>query len=124
MDDTEDVVAFKLRVHDASAMPATLAATYTIWGHTHDLIFTQAGKGRGNYDYIATIPAYDDHTHGTLTVQLVDVLGNSATSEEIPIRWDYQRPLLYETFEECSSMFTMPEGWTTDGNPTWWDWTI
>lgn len=120
--DTE--MNLKLRVHDASAMPATLAATYTIWGHTHDLIFTQAGKGRGNYDYIATIPAYDNHTHGTLTVQLVDVLGNSATSEEIPIRWDYQRPLLYETFEECSSMFTMPEGWTTDGNPTWWDWTI
>jgi len=120
--DTE--MNLKFRVHDASAMPATLAATYTIWGHTHDLIFTQAGKGRGNYDYIATIPAYDNHTHGTLTVQLVDVLGNSATSEEIPIRWDYQRPLLYETFEECSSMFTMPEGWTTDGNPTWWDWTI
>ena len=42
----------------------------------------------------------------------------------IPIRWDYQRPLLFETFEECSSMFTMPEGWTTDGNPTWWDWTV
>ena len=21
-------------------------------------------------------------------------------------------------------MFTMPEGWTTDGNPTWWDWTV
>ena len=111
-----------LRVHDASSMPATLAATYTIWGHAHDLTFTRAGKG--NYDYTATIPAYDNHTHGTLTVQLVDDLGNSAASEEIPIRWDYQRPLLYETFEECSSMFTMPEGWTTDGNPTWWDWTV
>ena len=111
-----------LRVHDASSMPATLAATYTIWGHARDLTFTRAGKG--NYDYTATIPAYDNHTHGTLTVQLVDDLGNSATSEEIPIRWDYQRPLLYETFEECSSMFTMPEGWTTDGNPTWWDWTV
>ena len=111
-----------LRVHDASSMPATLAATYTIWGHAHDLTFTRAGKG--NYDYTATIPAYDNHTHGTLTVQLMDDLGNSATSEEIPIRWDYQRPLLYETFEECSSMFTMPEGWTTDGNTTCLDWTV
>ena len=111
-----------LRVHDASTMPATLAATYTIWGHEHDLTFTRAAKG--NYDYTATIPAYDNHTHGTLTVQLVDALGNSALSEEIPIRWDYQRPLLYETFEECASTFGLPEGWTTDGNPTWWDWTV
>ena len=112
-----------LRVHDASAMPSTLSATYTIWGHSHDLTFTMAGKGRGNYDYTATIPAYDNHTHGTVTVQLVDVLGNSALSEEIPIRWDYQRPLLYETFEECS-LYGLPEGWTTDGNPTWWDWSF
>ena len=110
-----------LRVHDASGMPSTLAATYTIWGVSHDLTFTRAGKG--NYDYTATIPAYDNHTHGTLNVQLVDDLGNSATSEEIPIRWDYQRPLLYETFEECS-LYGLPEGWTTDGNPTWWDWSF
>ena len=120
--DTEMNLA--LRVHDASGMPSTLAATYTIWGVTHDLTFTMAGKGRGNYDYTATIPAYDNHTHGTMVVQLVDELGNSALSDEIPIRWDYQRPLLYETFEECSSMFAMPEGWTTSGNPTWWDWSF
>jgi hypothetical protein len=112
-----------LRVHDASAMPSTLAATYSIWGVTHDLTFTMAGKGRGNYDYTATIPAYDNHTSGTMTVQLVDVLGNSALSDEIPIRWDYQRPLLFETFEECS-LYGLPEGWTTDGNPTWWDWSF
>ena len=110
-----------LRVHDASAMPATLAATYSIWGVTHDLTFTRAGKA--NYDYTATIPAYDNHTHGTMTVQLVDALGNSALSDEIPIRWDYQRPLLFETFEECS-LYGLPEGWTTDGNPTWWDWSF
>ena len=112
-----------LRVHDASAMPSTLSATYTIWGNDHDLTFTMAGEGRGNYDYTATIPAYDNHTSGTLTVQLVDELGNSALSEEIPIRWDYQCPLLYETFEECS-LYGLPEGWTTDGNPTWWDWSF
>ena len=110
-----------LRVHDASDMPATLAATYTVWGVSHDLTFTR--EGRGNYNYTATIPAYDNHTHGTMTVQLVDALGNSALSEEIPIRWDYQRPLLYETFEECS-LYGLPEGWTTDGNPTWWDWSF
>jgi len=118
--DTE--MNLEIRVRDASAMPATLAATYSIWGVTHDLTFTRAGKA--NYDYTATIPAYDNHTHGTMTVQLVDVLDNSVLSDEIPIRWDYQKPLLYETFEECSSMFTMPEGWTTSGNQTWWDWTI
>ena len=112
-----------LRVHDASTMPSTFAATYEIWGVTHDLTFTMAGKGRGNYDYTATIPAYDNHTSGTLTVQLVDDLGNSAMSEGIPIRWDYQRPLLFETFEECS-LYGLPEGWTTDGNPTWWDWSF
>ena len=113
-----------LRVHDASEMPATLAATYTIWGHTHDLTFTREGKGRGNYDYTATIPAYDNHTHGTMTIQLVDALGNSGLSDEIPIRWDYQQPLLYETFEECGSTFGLPEGWTTDGNPSWYDWSF
>ena len=59
-----------------------------------------------------------------MTVQLVDALGNSATSEEIPIRWDYQRPLLFETFENTDGLFGLPEGRTTDGNPTWWDWTV
>ena len=110
-----------LRVHDASEMPATLAATYTIWGVSHDLTFTRSGKG--NYDYTATIPAYDNHTHGTMTVQLVDALGNSGLSDEILIRWDYHRPLLYETFEDCT-LYGLPEGWTTDGNPTWWDWSF
>ena len=110
-----------LRVHDASTMPTTLAATYEIWGVTHDLTLTRANKG--NYDYTATLPPYDNHTHGTLTVRLVDDLGNSAMSEEISIRWDYQRPLLFETFEECS-LYGLPEGWTTDGNPTWWDWSF
>lgn len=110
-----------LRVHDASTMPATLAATYTIWGNSHDLTFTRSSKG--NYDYTATIPAYDNHTHGRLTVQLVDALGNSGWSEEIPIRWDYQCPLLYETFEDCS-LFGLPEGWSTDGNPSWYDWSF
>ena len=117
--DTE--MSLTLRVHDASAMPSTLEASYEIWGVSHDLTFTRAGKG--NYDYTATIPAYDNHTSGTMTVRLEDVLGNSALSDEIPIRWDYQRPLLFETFEECS-LFGLPEGWTTDGNPTWWDWTF
>lgn len=112
-----------LRVHDASAMPSTLAATYTIWGVTHDLTFTMAGKGRGNYDYMATIPAYDNHTHGTMTVQLVDALGNSGQSEEIPICWDYQRPFLYETFEEVDILH-IPEGWTLQGNETYWDWNV
>ena len=110
-----------LRVHDASEMPSTLAATYTIWGTTHDLTLTRAGKG--NYDYTATIPAYDNHTHGTMTVQLVDALGNSALSEEIPIRWDYQRPFLYETFEEVDILH-IPEGWTLQGNETYWDWNV
>ena len=110
-----------LRVHDASEMPATLSATYTIWGVTNNLTFTRSGKS--NYDYTATIPAYDNHTSGTMTVQLVDALGNSALSDEILIRWDYQKPLLYETFEECS-LYGLPEGWTTDGNPTWWNWSF
>lgn len=112
-----------IRVHDASSMPGTLAATYTIWGVTQDLTFTMVRNDRGNYDYTATIPAYDNHTHGTMIVQLVDELGNSALSEEIPIRWDYQQPLLFETFEECS-LYGLPEGWTTDGNPSWWDWSF
>ena len=110
-----------LRVRDASAMPSTLAATYTVYGVTHDLTFTMAGKGRGNYNYTATIPAYDNHTSGTMTVQLVDALGNSALSDEIPLHWDYQRPFLFETFEEVDVLH-IPEGWLLQGNETLWDW--
>ena len=120
--DTE--MNLKIRVHDASEMPSTLAATYTIWGTTHDLTFTMDRNDRRNYDYTATIPAYDNHTPGTMTIQLVDALDNSALSEEIPIHWDYQCPLLFETFEECGTTFGLPEGWTTDGNPSWWDWSF
>ena len=108
-----------LRAHDESSMPATLNATYTINGETHNLTFTQA---KGNYDYAASIPAQPNHTTGQVEVTLVDVLGNSDVVA-FDIHWDYQRPLLYETFEECS-LFGYPEGWTTDGNPTWWDWSF
>lgn len=108
-----------LRVYDASDMPATLAASYTVGGDSHNLTFTRA---RGNFDYTATIPAQPNHTTGQVSVTLVDVLGNSDVAE-FDIHWDYQRPLLYETFEECD-ILGLPEGWTTDGNPTWWDWNV
>lgn len=109
-----------LRLRDASGMPNTLNATYTIWGVTNNLTFT---KSRGNYDYTATIPAYDNHTHGTMIVQLVDDLGNNADSEEIPITWDYQRPLLYEPFDEYD-ILSIPEGWSQQGNETMWQWWV
>lgn len=109
-----------LRVYDASPMPATLAATYTIDGTTRNLTFTQE---RGNYNYTASIPGQPNHTEGTLLVTLVDALGNSAMSEPIALHWDYQRPLLYETFEECPGM-GLPEGWYTIGEPTWFDWSV
>ena len=108
-----------LRVYDASDMPATLAASYTVGGDSHNLTFTRA---RGNFDYTATIPAQPNHTTGQVSVTLVDELGNSDVAE-FDIHWDYQRPLLYETFEECD-ILGLPEGWTTDGNPTWWDWNV
>ena len=108
-----------LRVYDASDMPATLAAFYTVGGESHNLTFTRA---RGNYDYTATIPAQPNHTTGQVEVTLVDELGNSDVAA-FDIHWDYQRPLLYETFEECD-ILGLPEGWTTDGNPTWWDWNV
>lgn len=115
--DTE--MNLKLRVHDASAMPATFNAVYVINGTSHDLTFTQM---KGNCDYSASIPAQPNHTAGQVTVTLVDEHGNSA-EESFDIHWDYQRPLLYETFEECDVM-SLPEGWTRDGNPTWFDWYV
>ena len=109
-----------LRAYDASSMPATLTGSYTINGTSHNVTLNRA---KGNYDYTATIPAQSNHTTGSLVVNLVDELGNSANSDPIELHWDYQRPLLYETFEECD-VLTLPEGWTTDGNPTWFDWSV
>ena len=108
-----------MRVYDASTMPSTFAATYTIDGQSHNLTFTQA---KGNCDYSASIPAQPNHTTGRVDVTLVDDLGNS-DQINFDIHWDYQRPLLYETFEECS-LYGLPEGWTTAGEPTWWDWSF
>ena len=116
--DTE--MNLKLRAYDATGMPSTLNAVYTIDGVNHNLVFNQM---KGNYDYTATIPAQSNHTTGSLVVTLVDDLGNSADTDPIALHWDYQRPLLYETFEECDVM-SLPEGWTRDGNPTWFDWYV
>lgn len=120
--DTE--MDFRLRVRDASGVPATFSATYTIWGEDYPLTLTLGTKqGRGNYDFSATLPAFDNHTFGTMTIHLVDELGNAADSEPIEIRWDYQRPLLYEPFEECD-ILAIPEGWTQQGNETMWQWWV
>lgn len=116
--DTE--MNLRLRAYDATGMPSTLNAVYTIDGVSHDLTFNQM---KGNYDYLASIPAQPNHTVGSLVVTLVDDLGNSAETEPVALHWDYQRPLLYETFEECDVM-SLPEGWTRDGNPTWFDWYV
>lgn len=115
---------FNLRVRDASGVPATFDATYTIWGVDYPVTLTRGAKqGRGNYDFSATLPAFDNHTHGTMVVHLVDDLGNAADSDPIDIRWDFQCPLLYEPFEECD-ILSIPEGWTQQGNETMWQWWV
>ena len=120
--DTE--MNFNLRVRDASGVPATFDATYTIWGVDYPITLTRGAKqGRGNYDFSATLPAFDNHTHGTMVVRLVDDLGNASDSDPIDIRWDYQRPLLYEPFEECD-ILSIPEGWSQQGNETMWQWWV
>lgn len=116
--DTE--MNLQLRAYDATGMPASLNAVYTIDGVDHNLTFNLM---KGNYDYTASIPSQPNHTTGSLVVTLVDDLGNSANTEPIALHWDYQRPLLYETFEECDVM-SLPEGWTRDGNATWFDWYV
>ena len=118
--DTE--MNLRIRVHDASAMPETLHAWVTIGCIIEEYEFVLERRDRANYDYLLTLPAQFNHTEGAVEVALVDVLGNSDYTV-FQIRWDYQRPLLYETFEECS-LYGLPEGWTTDGNPTWWDWSF
>ena len=118
--DTE--MNLRIRVHDASAMPETLHAWVTIGCIIEEYEFVLERRDRANYDYLLTLPAQFNHTEGAVEVALVDVLGNSDYTV-FQIRWDYQRPLLYETFEECS-LYSLPEGWTTDGNPTWWDWSF
>ena len=118
--DTE--MHLRMRVHDASAMPETLQAWVTIGCIIEEHDFVLDRRDRANYDYVLTLPALPNHTEGDVEVTLVDVLGNSDYTV-FQIHWDYQRPLLYETFEECS-LFGLPEGWTTNCNPTWWDWSF
>ena len=118
--DTE--MTLRMRVYDASAMPETLSADVTIGDQVEHYSFTLASKDRGNYDYTLTLPGQPNHTLGRVEATLEDVHGN-ADLAVFEIHWDYQRPLLYETFEECSAL-SIPEGWTTTGNPTWWDWGV
>jgi hypothetical protein len=118
--DTE--MHLRMRVHDASAMPETLQAWVTIGCIIEEYDFVLDRRDRANYDYVLTLPAQPNHTEGDVEVTLVDVLGNSDYTV-FQIHWDYQRPMLFEAFEECS-LFGLPEGWTTAGNPTWWDWSF
>lgn len=118
--DTE--MTLGIRVYDASSMPETLTAEVIIGDIGDEYEFNLIRSARANYDYELTLPAQPNHTSGSVLVHLVDELGNSDVAG-FEIHWDYQRPLLYETFEECS-VLSIPEGWTTQGNPTWWDWSV
>ena len=118
--DTE--MNLRIRVHDASAMPETLHAWVTIGCIIEEYDFVLDRRDRANYDYVLTLPAQFNHTEGDVEVALVDVLGNSDYTV-FQIHWDYQHPLLYETFEDCT-LYGLTEGWTTEGNPTWWDWSF
>ncbi len=118
--DTE--MNLRMRVHDASAMPETLHASVTIGCIIDEYEFVLDRRDRANYDYVLTLPAQPNHTDGDVEVTLVDMLGNTDYTV-FQIHWDYQRPILFESFEECS-LYGLPEGWTTDGNPTWWDWSF
>jgi hypothetical protein len=119
--DTE--MNLRMRVYDASGMPETLHALVIIncVGYDYDFVLDQ-GKDRGNYDYVLTLPAQANHIGGEVRVTLVDAFGNS-DQVSFDVFWANQRPLLYETFEECSTL-SIPDGWTTTGNPTWWDWGV
>ncbi len=108
-----------LRIYDESDVPNQLEAVYTIDGQSHNITFNKSAKA--NYDFTATLPAMPNHTSGSIVFHLADELGNEAVSDAYDLHWDWQRPILLETFEECSTL-SLPEGWTTSGNPTWWDW--
>ena len=117
--DTE--MHLSLRVHDASGVPATMNATYTINGVDYDLVFSLNAKDRANYDYVASIPAQPNYTYGTMTVHLVDELGNAAESESLNLEWAYQRPFLFEDFDKVESL-SIPDDWSQTGNETMWQW--
>jgi hypothetical protein len=110
-----------LRVYDESGVPDQMQATYTINGQSQDITLNKSSKS--NYDFTATLPAQPNHTTASIVFHLVDYLGHSADSDPYELHWDWQRPILLETFEECD-ILSLPEGWTTDGNPTYWDWNV
>ena len=117
--DTE--MNLQLRVYDETGVPDQMQATYTIGSQSYDITLNKTNKA--NYDFTATLPARPNHTAGSIVFHMVDDLGHSADSNPYEIHWDWQAPLLLETFEECS-ILSLPEGWTTDGNPTYWDWGV
>lgn len=110
-----------LRIYDESGVPDQMQATYTINGQSQNITFNKSSKS--NYDFTATLPAQPNHTTGTIIFHLADDLGHTADSDPYELHWDWQCPILLETFEECD-ILSLPEGWTTDGNPTYWDWNV
>lgn len=114
--DTE--MELNLKVYDESDMPDEIAGTYTLSGNQTQFLLTRSAKS--NNDFVGTIPAQPNHTSGTVTFNLIDVLGNSATSDVYDISWDWQAPYLKEGFE--GEVFP-PEGWTREGQQsTWMQW--
>lgn len=107
-----------LRVYDATGVPNTLQATYTVGGQSHDITFNKVSKGNNNF--AATLPAQPNHTTGSIVFHLVDDLGNAGDSEPYDLHWDWQRPILLEGFE--SEQFP-PAGWSIESlMMSWFSW--
>ena len=114
--DTE--MSLTLRIYDESDVPSQLEATCTIEGQSTSVTFNRASKG--NYDFVATLPAKPNHTMGTIVFHLVDELGNAADSEPYDLHWDWQAPILLEGFE--GEQFP-PAGWSMESSDqTWFVW--
>lgn len=117
--DTE--MELTLTIYDESDVTQTIDATYIINGVSNSVILQSSdSSGKGNYKFVGVLPSQPNHTSGTISFTLTDVLGNSQTSDSYAIAWDWQQPLLLEGFE--GEQFP-PEGWLEEGAPyTWCYW--
>ena len=114
--DTEMPLALKL--YDESNVPNPMEATYTIGGQSTNITFNKTSKG--NFDFVATLPAQPNHTTGSIVFHLVDELGNAADSEPYDLHWDWQAPILLEGFE--GEQFP-PAGWSMESlDMSWFVW--
>ncbi len=96
-------------VEDKSGMAAgSMTGQYNIGAGWIDF---QLNTVKGDYVYNGTIPGQPNGTSGSIRFYMEDAVGNAQWSDEYPVEWGTDIPILSEGFENEFP----PAGWTVQG---------